>query len=513
MVFSAFARSIGLALAAMVLIVSAPAHAEWRRAESQHFIVYGDVSEGALRDYVRKVERFDGVLRTWFPVPDNGATPKLEIFLAHGLSELRAINPDTRTSVAGFYSASDNRIFAVVDLDRNDGDHTLFHEYAHHFMLAHMAGAYPGWFIEGFAEFFATADLSRGRARVGLPSPGRMYSLQQTRNAWVPMEAVLGSRSSQLSNNQVQGYYAQSWALTSYLLSTPERRTMLARYLSAIMEGAEPVAALSGTIDRTPEQLQNDVRQYIGRINYSTEQNTYTPAEVQITTMPRSTGDLIWLDLRLSRSLDEDELAEALTRARDLEHRYRGDRLAAIVLAKVESKNENWQVVESTLEPLISMPAPDPEALWLTAQAQMNRADAAETSTEDREPLYARARTHLVRAIQADPTDFRFYMSLADNRQIYPGYPTDQDLEVLLAAASYAPQVLTTRYRAAHALVDQDIYLQAIELLAPVANNPHGGAGMQAVRDLLSEARAKAGVADNSAPLPTDLDEEAAIEE
>lgn len=512
MTLSGMVRSIGLALVATIILAAAPAQAEWRRAESQHFIVYGDVGEGTLRDYVRKVERFDGVLRTWFPVPQDGATPKLEIFLAHGLDELRAINPDTRSGVGGFYSAGDSRVFAVVDLSKGEGDHTLFHEYAHHFMLAHMAGAYPGWFIEGFAEFFATADLSRGRARVGLPSEGRLYSLQQS-GAWVPMEAVLGSRSSQLSKDQAPGYYAQSWALTSYLLSTPERRVLLARYLSAVMGGAEPVAALAGTIDRTPQQLQGDVRRYIGRINYSTEQREYTPAEVEITTLPRSTRDLIWLDLRMSQSLDEDQQAEALARARDFAERYPGDRLAAVVLAKAELKNENWPAAEAALEPFIAASAPDPEALWLTASAQMRRADAADTPSEDRDLLYAQAQGLLVRAIRVNPTDFRFYMSLADNRQVSPGYPTDQDLEILLAAATYAPQVTTTRYRAAYALVDQGIYLQAIELLAPIANNPHGGAGMQPVRDLLAEARAKAGVADNAAELPADLGEEAAAEE
>ena len=508
MTFPGYLRSIGLAVIATITLATAPAQAEWRRAESQHFIVYGDVSERAMRDYVRKVERFDSLLRLSSPNLVSGQTPKLEIFLAHGLNDLRAVNPDTRSGVGGFYSASDGRVFAIVDLDRSEGDHTLFHEYAHHFMLAYMPGAYPGWFIEGFAEFFATADLTPGRVRIGLPSEGRLYSLQGATSAWVPMEAVLGSRSAQLRSGQGAGYYAQSWALTSYMLSAPERRTQLARYLAAVMEGAEPVAALVGTIDRTPQQLQNDVHLYIGRINYAAIDQTFPPAEVEITTMPRSTRDLIWLDLRLGRPLNESARAEVLGTARQLAARYPGDRLAAIVLAKAEMQNENWAAVEAALEPFIAAPVQDVEALWLTARAQMRRATAEGLSSEEHDALYEGAQTLLVRALRQDSTDFRLYMALADNRQVSPDYPTDQDLEILLAAAAYAPQVTTTRYRAAHALVQEGIYLQAIELLAPIANNPHGGEGMRPVRDLLTEARTKAGLADNTSEIPEDLGEE-----
>lgn len=506
-------RSISLVLGVVIAMTAAPAQAEWRRAESPHFIVYGDVSERAMREYVRKIERFDSVLRLSAPNLSSGPTPKLEIFLAHGLDDLRAVNPDTRSGVGGFYSASDGRVFAIVDLDRSEGDHTLFHEYAHHFMLAYMPGAYPGWFIEGFAEFFATTDLTPGRVRIGLPSQGRLYSLQGAPSAWVPMEAVLGSRSAQLRSGQGAGYYAQSWALTSYMLSAPERRTQLARYLAAVMEGAEPVAALAGTINRSPQQLQSDVHLYIGRINYATLNQTFPPVEVEITTMPRSTRDLIFLDLRLSRSLDEGERAEVLTLARQMALRHPGDRLAALVLAKAEMQNENWGAVEAALEPFVTEAVDHAEALWLTAQAKMAKADAEGVSSEEHDALYAGAQTLLVRALRHDPTDFRLYMALADNRQISADYPTDQDLEILLAAAAYAPQVTTTRYRAAHALVQEGIYLQAIELLAPIANNPHGGAGMQPVRDLLAEAREKAGVAYHAAELPTDLVDGAASEE
>ena len=382
--FSRVCGGLGLAIAIVLAVAVAPAQAEWRRGESRHFIVYGNVSEGAMRSYVRKIERFDSVLRLSFPIRENATAPKLEVFLADGIDDMRVVNPSIGSSIGGFYSATDNRIFAIVDLDRSEGDQTLFHEYAHHFMLANMPGAYPAWFVEGFAEFFSTADMDSDRVRLGLASEGRLYSLSGPSSGWVPMETVLGSRTHQLRQGQGANYYAQAWALTSYLLSTPERRQQLALYLAAVMDGQDPVAALDGTINRTPDQLQSDVRRSLSRNNFAIVPQTFAPADVQITTMPRGTADLIWLDLRLARPLDDDARVDVVDQAKTLAARYPDQRLAAIVLAKAEAQADNWSQVETVLELYVNAPVSDPEALWLVARAQLERAEAENTTDEDR---------------------------------------------------------------------------------------------------------------------------------
>lgn len=505
--FFRLCHSLGLAIAVLLAVAVAPAQAEWRRGESRHFIVYGNVSEGAMRSYVRKVERFDSVLRLSSPQQNGDDAPKLEIFLADGIDDLRAINPSIGSTIGGFYSATNERIFAVVDLKRSEDDQTLFHEYAHHFMLANMPGAYPAWFVEGFAEFFSTADMDSDRVRLGLASEGRLYSLSGPVSGWVPMETVLGSRTRQLRSGQGANYYAQAWALTSYLLSTPERRQQLSRYLAAVMDGQDPIAALDGTIGQTPDELQDDVWRSLARNNFAIVPQTFAPADVQITTMPRGTADLIWLDLRLARPLAEDAKASVLDQARALAARYPDQRLAAIVLAKAAAQADDWSQVETALEPYVVSPTPDPEALWLAARARLERAEAESTTDEEKVSLRAEARSLLTRAVRLAPTDFRLYTALADTRRAAPDYPTDADLEILLAAAAYAPQVTNTRFRAAQALVSQGIYRQAIDLLAPIANNPHGGSGMQPVRDLLAEARAKAGITVATGDIPDDVDD------
>src|SRR5690606_27157172 len=86
------------------LLSAVAAHAEWLKAETDHFIVYGDTSEASLRRYARKVERFDALLRTYYPITTEHEIPKLEIFMAEGRRDMNRVSPGIGEGVAGFYS-------------------------------------------------------------------------------------------------------------------------------------------------------------------------------------------------------------------------------------------------------------------------------------------------------------------------------------------------------------------------------------------------------------------------
>jgi Flp pilus assembly protein TadD len=487
--------------------VSGAAHAEWLKAESPHFVVYGDTSEGAIREYTRKVERFDSIIRVFFPVPSNEDAAPLAIYLADGRSDMRKIWPDISENIGGFYTAGPERIFAVTGGRGSDNDHTLFHEYAHHFMMQYMPGAYPGWFIEGFAEFFATADVTVGRMKVGLPDPGRLYSLQGGPNSWMPMETLLRSRPMEV-RRQGHAYYAQAWALTAYFMSTPERTAMLGRYLSAVMNGEDRVTSMTTATGRTPVQLQADVSRYLQRMTYRWQDREFEPAEITVTRLPPSTRDLVWLDLRLARFVPEDLRAANLAEAQRAFDRYPGDGLAARVLAQAHMDMQQDQDAVRILGDYVSTRPDDALALRMKAVALMNVADEDEAQ---RSALYREARSALATAYEQDPTDYRTFMAMARNREGQPDYPTANDVQVLVLGSQLAPQVQELRFDAGQALMSSGQYAQAVAYLAPIANDPHGGENLNAVRQLLAEARTKAGLAasaDEAAPAADEPDEE-----
>jgi len=59
-------KAAACAVAAWAALAAGPAAAEWKRAETAHFIVYGDVPEQTIRRYAQKIERFDAFLRAYY---------------------------------------------------------------------------------------------------------------------------------------------------------------------------------------------------------------------------------------------------------------------------------------------------------------------------------------------------------------------------------------------------------------------------------------------------------------
>lgn len=501
----AILKSIGLAGAALLLFTAAPARAEWLRAETEHFVIVGDTSRGSISDYARKVERFHAMLAMFLPPEmDDVVAPKLWIYLADGRDDMRQIWPGIRNGVAGFYSRNEDRIYAVVDTSNPDSDNTLFHEYVHHYTFQYHNRAYPGWFVEGFAEYFAPSDMGISRIRYGLYRPGRIYSLNQT-NSWVPMDELLRSRLTGNSAARGAAYYAQAWLLTHYMLGSSERHAQLQNYLVAVAGGEEPIDALAAHIGRTPEELGRDLRSYMsGGITVYTLQQTLPRAEVVVTALPRSTGEVVWLDLRSARPLGEDGAA-LQSQAQEAASRHPEDRLPAVVLAKLQRENEDFDGARRTLEPLLAAHPDDAEARWLMAVVLMEQANTTEDEATDLQ-LRRQALSHLAAAYEADPLDYRVYLAMLRNRRGAPGFPSDNDVTIAESAWRLAPQLGSTAFEAAQLLMHRERYLDAAYVLAPLANNPHGGDNLASVRSLLAEARDKAGLAPVSTDAPPDAD-------
>ena len=82
-------------IVALALLWPAAASAEWRKAESEHFIVYGDVPEQGLRGFAQNLERFDQLLRMVTNVRTPPTGRKLTVFVSKATSA-SAASPATR---------------------------------------------------------------------------------------------------------------------------------------------------------------------------------------------------------------------------------------------------------------------------------------------------------------------------------------------------------------------------------------------------------------------------------
>ena len=479
-------------LVALAFLAS-PVRAEWFKGESEHFVVYGDTSERQMRSYVQKIERFDQVLRAYYPKPAEFISPKLPIYLARSKADMREVWPTLPSTVAGFYSRQDERIFAMAT-DDGEGDSVLFHEYAHHFMFQNLTSPYPQWFVEGFAEYYGTIELRSDRVKIGLFSPGRMNSLSVGLNQWAPMEAILSQ--GRPGSRRVEGYqfYAQSWALTHYLLSTPERQAMMAAYFRAIWQGVEPAEAVQTAMGRTPQQLQSDLYRYIsGPIENFTPQRDFPPTEVTVTRLTPGERDAIWLDLRLARFVPEPLRAGNLAEARRVAERHPGEPLPAQTLAQAYLDMKQPADAVATLEPIVEAHPDSVQSLRMLALSLMDQGDALAEDAAGKVALYRRANQLLSRAYQQDATDYRVYLAIARNREGASGYPTLNDTATLQFAAELAPQLPSIRLKAATAMVHHQQFEDAILLLLPIVSDAHGRSNLAPVRELMIRAYAGAG--------------------
>lgn len=513
-------------LAAVVLtaaaFVAGPACAEWRRAETAHFVLYGDVSERTLRTYATKIERFDALLRAYYPIHGDVQIPKLEIYLADGARDMRRILPEGSAGIAGFYSADAGRIYTVTNISNPEALSTLFHEYAHHFMFQMSAEAYPSWFVEGFAEYYSTVVMEPTKIEVGREDPGRMMLFTQLgTNEWAPLADVLKWRISRSGRARLFDYYAQSWALTHYLMSTPERQRMLSRYLNAVIRGADPITAMETATGRTSIELQNDMRRYfLGRITYYTPQIDIPMPEVAISTLGADEGALIWYDIRLDDTPlavppdnDPDDprseerraqmardaarhRAELITDALAAAARRPGNRMAMLIAARAHRLNGDPAAGLAALQPLLSDTSTDADALRIAAALLMDQVKAA-SDAEGARSQRRRASAYLARAVEHKPLDFRIYLGLNDTRRGQPGYPSANDISTLEVATALAPQADENRLRLAEAYMARLLWNEAKTILGPVANAPHPGPDRVRARTMLAAiATATGGVAD-----------------
>jgi hypothetical protein len=492
-------------LAALILIAFglSPARAEWRRAESANFIVYANASEATLRQRITRLEEFDRLLRIIVAVQAPAAANKLHVYYVSGNDELNMIHR-LGPGVAGFYTASPDGVAAFVDGSvRMGDDEVLLHEYAHHFMLQYSANPYPAWYVEGFAEYFMTADFNPRAIDIGKASAGRVYSVAQ--GPWLPMERVLSGGSGNLSREQMAAYYAQSWLLTHYFYSTPERQAALGRLLIAA-RGGTPVAALRSATGLTPDALTAELRRYIrgGQISYRRMERTApAPPTIAIAAMPRSAQDLILFEAALRVGIPAERRQAYLQQIRTAAARHPDDPLAMRVLAHAEALHGDGAAAERLLDRLLAATPNDAQLMYLKG---MRFWAAAES---DNPPANAArdARIWFTRAHRADGNHYQTLYRYAQSLRSEPNFVSENTSNVLMLAHQLAPQVHEITMNAAALMISRREWDQAAMLLRPLAVDPHDSGMARAARQMLAMAQARGEVREadptpDPAPVP-----------
>lgn len=443
---------------------------EWLHTETPSFSLYGRVGEKDLVQMARELEDFDGLLRMLHGLEERPRGRPLPIYLTRQI-DLRRVRPNL-TKVSGFYSASVGDIFAVLSLDGGDeqGRQILFHEYAHHFMWQYAPAAYPSWLVEGYAEYFMTARFKPDVVEVGVTS-SRIAWLRGS--VWSPFEEILGRRALSGDRWDIAAFYAQSWLLTHYMMSDPERLARLTRYAETVAGGGDPVSLMAEAAGVPLANLERVLRRYMESLpGRRMPRPPSTALSLTVTRMPPSADDLLLENQRLKTGVPPAERAEVLAMIRGRAARYPGDRLAEMTLARAENDFGDRARAQDLLKRRIEIDPRDVEALQTLGWSCMlqARADPAQAPR-----LLNEARDWFGKGFAVDPDNALLLFDYGISRRGEPGYPNDNIINVLLRAQQLAPQVAQFRMAAADALMRRGRFDEAAAMVQPVFNDPHAG--------------------------------------
>lgn len=478
---------IKLLLAALLASTPAAALAEWREAETAHFRIITEQNDKDLARFAHRLEAVNALM-----MKANGTKPprrvnKVRVYVVPGLDDVERAIDAVGSGVAGFYTINEDGPLAVIPR-RTGADYgtftpelVLFHEYGHHFQLQYYQQAYPGWYVEGTAELYATAEVKPdGTVMYGKAASHRGQSLSYAR--WVPIETLLIQPADKYPNDG--DYYGQSWLLTHYLTFAPQRKGQLGQYLRALVSGKSPkeAAAIFGDLNK----LSGEVRKYFEAANFPYRAvKLDLPAEVIRKTRPLSRAEAELISETIAyRDYDLSEIEKSKDRTKEVADRKKyvdrlrkkvarlgADPYALRLLADAEFLVGDFSASRANVARLLAV---DPKNVGgLYRQAMLLLRDAEAASGSERSKLALQARALAIKAHNIDNYDpqplLAYYRSFP-----LAGEKADAETVNLVAdALLLVPQDTRTRWTLVEALASTGRYKEAIVQIGPLAFDPH----------------------------------------
>jgi Flp pilus assembly protein TadD len=473
------------------------AQATWKKAESANFIVFSEAGDDNIREQVALLEDYHGFLRLLTNVADPPAPARLHVYMVKNRARLR----DVRTlpkEVAGFYTATGSGIAAfVADEEGGLGEELLFHEIAHHFMMQYRPMAYPAWFVEGFAEYVATARFKPKQIEFGGISPIRASWLANRQ--WLPLEKVLFEPVPQQREARAL-FYAQSWLLAHYLMRDEERKGKFKAYVAASTTGTPARKAFTDQFGADLKAFEKALRSYAtGQMTYSrlTRASAAVQPEVRLERLPASADDLLLLEATMHIGVGDSYSAGHLAKVRAAAARHPADAYAKRVLAEAEVLLGDGGKGEALLDQLLLAAPQDPELLYLKGMRHLR---AARSNDEKRAEHSKAAKNWFARSYKADGQRFQTLIRYAESLSATERFTSENTLNIMLLANQLAPQVSEVRINTAGILLAQKKFEEAEAMVMPLASDPHNPGLAAAAQVMLALARAK-GEAPAKAPI------------
>ena len=251
-------------------------HEAWVEVRSPNFVIVSNAGEKQARRTAIQFEQIHTLFREGLAVAQGHPSPVITIFALKDEKSLGDLLPDYWTKghmhPSGVFAFRMYQYYAAVNLEAQGTNPfaTMYHEYYHSLTIPFFPEL-PVWLSEGLADFFGQSQVNGSVATMGMPDPALIEELRQ--NKLIPLDVLFHvDASSPYYNeeNKVSVFYAESWALTHYLMIGDKQahRQMLLDYASALASGSSPDQATAKTFGDL-KKLQDDLSRYIGKFSFS----------------------------------------------------------------------------------------------------------------------------------------------------------------------------------------------------------------------------------------------------
>lgn len=481
----------------IVLLLPMPAFATWFEARTPNFVVLSDGPKKQAEDFASRLERFDRILR--INTGNENVQPglPLRVVLRRNAREVQELAWWAGKDLVGFYTAGLRGPVAVVDRSAArsqfdlSGEMVLYHEYAHHFMLQYTPFAYPVWYTEGFAEYFATALFrANGDVDLGRAAMSRAPSLAFEK--WLPLEQLLAAKAVGGTPHETRMLYAQGWLLAHMLLSDETRTRQLAAYLRALGKGAAIEDAWNEAFGKSIAASDADLRAYFERIKKTgiSFRRFYAPkfeaVEVVVRQLRDAEAAAVELDIRLREDVRPEDRDAVWAEAQGLVQRFPQDAYVLTLASEAALATDRFTDAAQLADRALSIDANSQRAMVVRGASGI---EPLLHSSEVDESRVVEARRWIVRANRLNPDD---PMALLYNYLSYTVRmvePSENALAGLRVAHAVLPQSARVTLTLGWALLGLNLLPEATRVLSPLAYAPHESGASTEARRMLESAR------------------------
>lgn len=497
---------------------------DWKRAESEHVLMFSDGGEAELRRAATDVERLHQLLvRLYGPDVRAGETAKLRIILidsvpayrAMALRNLRAEEGPYVPPFAGqrYYDPrSDGAVLIlpradqVIDLDTSKArdafcdemgpdlllaektcaevanrpapaarpwEAVLFSAHAQHFVLNYLPAGYPRWYLDGVGALFSTIKIRRNGAldyaKVSLANRQIFRSYGRLNAADVLTGRYLEAPSAQMEWTPFHAALLVHYFVYSDL--RPERRAQFQRYMTAVHQGV-PMAEAAAVFGDM-RKLRREISSYANRdeLTYArTEPDGRPVQEPSITTLSLAGAAMLEASVGLP--------------SRDAAGVPDHDSEAALLRAESECRGQRYQACLAAADSILEQAPDDPHALGWKGVALTGAALAG--AAGERPDGLRRARAALERAIARDGDAplplIAYFESYAKAGERVP----EEAMAAMAKAIRLVPAAPGSRLALGTELVRQGQPDLARRLLYPVLFGPYESPERKAARAMLA---------------------------